>query len=119
MFFGVVDRIFPGKFGAVRKRSHVILRILRTIRDFVRKFGRDPYTRELLRIIKTWGYGHSVLKLCEKLGLVQRYEAPHPHNDKIMCKYNTLTSRGYMLLAAAELDDDDDDSTTAEDDEPP
>ena len=116
-------------FQTFRKRSCMILRVLKTIRDFISKFRRDPYTRELLHILRTWGYGHETLKLCEKLGLVQRYEAPHPHNDKIMCKYNTLTDLGWEILTAvggdydnpgeAPYNNDDDDEEGEDEDEPP
>jgi len=46
-----------------------LTRVLNFIAEFSEKHGRDPYTREILRNIKTWGHGHKIIKLAEKLGL--------------------------------------------------
>jgi hypothetical protein len=35
--------------------------------------GRDPYTRELLALLGTWGYEEGVLRFVEEMGLVERY----------------------------------------------
>ncbi len=126
--YGIFNIVGVGHwFQTFRKKSCMILRVLKTIRDFISKFRRDPYTRELLSELRTWGYGHEILKLCEKLGLVQRYEAPHPHNDKIKCVYNTLTDLGWEILTATggdydnpgETYSDDDDEEDDDEDEPP
>ncbi len=116
--FGIFNVIGVGYwFQTFRKRSCMILRVLKTIRDFISKYRRAPYTRELLNLLRTWGYGHETLKLCEKLGLVYRYEAPHPHNEKIMCKYNTLTDLGWEILTATGGDYDNPSETPQQDDD--
>lgn len=71
-----------------------LLAILNTMRN------EPPYTRQLLRILREWGYGHEVLEKAEKLGLVKRYRAPcrHHRGGGPPCTYNELTERGLKLL---------------------
>ncbi len=101
-------------FSKFRKKSSMILRLLKTIADFTSKTGRDPYTREVLTWLKTWGYGHKILKLAESLGLVYRYESPHPVHEHIICIYNALTQLGEKILKILNQEDE-----TEDEEEPP
>ncbi len=101
-------------------------RLLNFISEFSEKHGRDPYTREILRGIKTWGHGHKIVKLAEKLGLIERYQDKHPTNRKIKCIYNTITGKGTRFLSLTQLIADIDQTTKTEEteeneekDEPP
>ena len=92
----------------------MLLRLLKTIAEFTTKTGRDPYTREVLRWLRSWGYGHQTLKLAEKLGLINRYEAPHPIYENIICIYNTITRLGQKILQILQMQDEEE-----ENEEPP
>jgi len=99
-------------------------RLLNFIAEFSSKHGRDPYTREILRNIKTWGHGHKMIKLAEKLGLIERYEDRHPTNKRIKCIYNTITGKGTRFLSLVQLIADIDHTNTEteenkDEDEPP
>ena len=77
----------------------MLLRLLKTIAEFTTKTGRDPYTREVLRWLRSWGYGHQTLKLAEKLGLINRYEGYLIRGKaKIKVVFNTITELGYAIL---------------------
>ncbi|NPA71124.1 MAG: hypothetical protein GXO26_09995 [Crenarchaeota archaeon] len=99
-----------------------LARVLNFIAEFSEKHGRDPYTREVLRSIRTWGHGHKIIKLAEKLGLIERYEDKHPTNKRIKCKYNTITGKGSRFLSLVQLIADIDTKTEEEpesEEEPP
>ena len=104
------------EFWLVQAHLRGVVHVLLAIRDFQETYKRDPYTRELLAKLKSWGHGHKMLKLAEKLGLVRRYEGyvPWSLKAKIRCVYNTLTELGKLLVdlilqmcARASSDDDD------------
>ncbi|MFP3045610.1 MAG: hypothetical protein RXR03_08425 [Thermocladium sp.] len=60
--------------------------------------GRDPYTRELLRLLRTWGYGESVLRFVEEMGLVERYRDNCSAGTRRKCLFNELTEKGLEYL---------------------
>ncbi|GGP19071.1 hypothetical protein GCM10007981_01270 [Thermocladium modestius] len=78
-------------------------RLLNAIRQFNSQTGRDPYTRELLRLLRSWGYGESVLRSLEEAGLVERYRDRCSAGTRRRCVFNKLTEKGLDYLAHAEL----------------
>ncbi len=102
-----------------RRHSCILARLLKTIADFTSKTGRDPYTREVLTWLKTWGYGHKILKLAEYLGIVERYEGYLIRGKaKIKVVFNRITEFGYRILDIfRELNKNDDIEEESEDDE--
>ena len=59
--------------------------------------GRDPYTRELLALLGTWGYEEGVLRFVEEMGLVERYDRYGPATRR-KCIFNKLTEKGLEYL---------------------
>ncbi len=89
--------------------NHVraLTRLIDTIKTLTQKLGRDPYTREVLRAYKSWGYGHKMLKLAEKLGLITRYDGIVKINGrKYRCVFNQKSSAANILLSLLGLTED-------------
>ena len=59
--------------------------------------GRD-HTRELLALLRTWGYGESVLRFVEEMGLVERYRDNCSAGTRRKCLFNELTEKGLEYL---------------------
>ena len=94
-------RIFTTSIHAYLGNRHarMLLRLLKEIERFRQTRHRDPYTRETLRIVRTWGHGHKIIKLAEKLGLIERYEGYIKRAGKrIKCIYNTITEKGRKFI---------------------
>lgn len=75
-------------------REKGLLRLLNTIG------GNRYYTRELLKLMKEWGYGHRLLRTAESLRLVKR-ERKEPEGKGNWRVYNSLTEKGKKALALA------------------
>ncbi len=98
--------------------SHVraLTRLVNTIITLTQKLGRDPYTREVLRAYKSWGYGHKMLKLAEKLGLITRYDGTVRINGRrYRCVFNKKNSTANILLSILGLTEEEE-TTEDEDD---
>ena len=77
-------------------RERGVVKLLRTI-------GSDSYpTRELLNILKEWGYGHILLLKANKLGLVERERVRNQGKGNWRV-YNRLTKKGRDVIKLAEL----------------
>ncbi len=101
-----------------RRHSCSLARLLNIIDKISRNLGRDPYTREVLTKVKTWGYGHKMLKLAHTLGLIERYEDILIRGkSKIRVVFNKITKLGYMLLEIYKLLNKDDNETEESDDD--
>jgi hypothetical protein len=74
----------------------VLLRLLRTVAEVKAAKGRWPYTRELLMLLKSWGYGQEVIEEAVKRGLVERFEARCA--SRRPCVFNKLTEKGEAVL---------------------
>ncbi|MCG2863988.1 MAG: hypothetical protein L7G99_06165 [Vulcanisaeta sp.] len=85
------EELIPGNLRA-------LARLLSVIEDFSQSHGRDPYTRELLGILRSWGYGESILLLAWDLGLVERYDDYCDEQSKRVCRFNRLSKRGREFL---------------------
>jgi len=77
------------------------MRLLNTIQQFSLRTGRDPYTRELLALLRTWGYGESVLRYLEEMGLVERYRGNCSAGTRRKCLFNRLTEKGLEYMTHA------------------
>jgi hypothetical protein len=62
---------------------------------------RPLYTRELLRILRSWGDSHALLKELESLGLVFRY-IDYCISSKRKCVYNKISEKGIEFLTLLE-----------------
>jgi len=85
------EELIPGNLRA-------LARLLSAIEDFSQSHGRDPYTRELLGILRSWGYGEGILLLAWDLGLVERYDDYCNEQSKRVCRFNRLSKRGREFL---------------------
>ena len=77
------------------KYRQSIIALLRFIANSGDKF---PYTREILHTFKSWEYYHKIIKICEELGLIERFEDYCWEGVKYRCKFARLTSLGYAVL---------------------
>ncbi|WP_054848932.1 hypothetical protein [Vulcanisaeta sp. JCM 14467] len=75
-----------------------LARLLETIEEFSFRKGRDPYTRELLGYLRTWGYGEDLLLLALRLGLVERYDDYCDPRSMRVCRFNRVSGRGREFL---------------------
>ena len=75
-----------------------LVRLLVVIEGFSLAYGRDPYTRELLSVLRSWGYGESILLLAWDLGLVERYDDYCNEHSRRVCRFNRLSKRGREFL---------------------
>jgi hypothetical protein len=57
-------------------------------------------TRELLRVVKSWGEGHKMIKQAEKEGYITRREVK-PEGKGNWRKYNVLTPKGKAIADLA------------------
>jgi len=87
----VHEKLTPGGLWA-------LVRLLTAVEDFSLAHGRDPYTRELLGVLRSWGYGESILLLAWDLGLVERYNDYCNEQSKRICRFNRLSKRGREFL---------------------
>jgi hypothetical protein len=87
----VHEKLTPGSLRA-------LVRLLTAVEDFSLAHGRDPYTRELLGVLRSWGYGESILLLAWDLGLVERYDDYCDERSRRVCRFNRLSKRGRELL---------------------
>ncbi len=72
-----------------------LVRLLRTIGD-----GKY-HTRELLNVLREWGYGHKLLLKAFSLGLVKR-ERIKPKGKGNWRVYNSLTLQGKEVVKLAD-----------------
>jgi len=99
------------------RHVRALTRLIDTIVSLTQKLGRDPYTREVLRAYKSWGYGHKMLKLAEGLGLITRYDGVIKINGKkYRCVFNKKASLANILLSLLGLTQDETDLGEDEDD---
>jgi len=87
----VHEKLTPGSLRA-------LVRLLTAVEDFSLAHGRDPYTRELLGVLRSWGYGESILLLAWDLGLVERYDDYCNERSRRVCRFNRLSERGREFL---------------------
>ena len=73
-------------------------RLIETIEEFSSRRGRDPYTRELLGYLRTWGYGEDLLMLAWRLGLVERYDDYCDPRSMRVCRFNRVSRKGREFL---------------------
>lgn len=79
-------------------RLNGLFKLLLTIYEFSNKFGRYPYTRELLNYLKSWGHGFELLKIAEEFGLIERYVDYCLPGSNRKCIFNKLSGKGLKLL---------------------
>ena len=73
-----------------------ILKILKTLQH------DPPYTRQLLRMINDFTYGHKVINELERLGLIKSLRMRCKHNQDLQCRYLVITGLGEEVLEATE-----------------
>ena len=82
------QRLKQTKLLKILIEEKALVRLLKTIDD------KDYHTRELLKRMGAYGYGHKLLLKAEKIGLVQR----RTNKNKV---YNTLTKKGREVIKLA------------------
>jgi len=91
-------------FDQFRRHARALLRVVYTVHKLCVELGREPYTREVLRALRMWGYGHKMLKLAESLGLIRRVEGRIELNGgTYRCVFNFVVGNGYMFLRVVDL----------------
>jgi histone acetyltransferase (RNA polymerase elongator complex component) len=82
------QRVKQAKLLKILIQEQALVRLLKTIGD------KEYHTRELLKKMGAYGYGHKLLIKAERIGLVERRT-----NKNRM--YNTLTKKGKEVIKLA------------------
>jgi predicted transcriptional regulator len=82
------QRVKQAKLLKILVKEQAVVRLLKTIDN------KEYHTRELLKKMGAYGYGHKLLIKAERIGLVQR----RTNKNKM---YNTLTKKGKEVIKLA------------------
>ena len=82
------QRVKQAKLLKILIQEQALVRLLKTIGD------KEYHTRELLKKMGAYGYGHKLLIKAERIGLVERRTSKNK-------MYNTLTKKGNEVIKLA------------------
>ena len=82
------QRVKQAKLLKILIQEQALVRLLKTIGD------KEYHTRELLKKMGAYGYGHKLLIKAERIGLVERRTSKNK-------MYNTLTKKGKEVIKRA------------------
>ncbi|MBV9177054.1 MAG: hypothetical protein JO297_08445 [Nitrososphaeraceae archaeon] len=84
----IYSRVKQQKLLKILIEERAMVKLLKTIGD------KEYHTRELLKKLGAYGYGHKLLIKAERIGLVER----RTNKNKM---YNTLTKKGKEVIKLA------------------